>query len=313
MRRRILLGTLAAGLVLAGAASVAATSFGAVLVYEDGVGLTYRAAPGEINRLTMNPFAGPIEGVSAQSMTIQDDNAPLRQLNDYCLPGPPLQCPTTKMFAYMGGGDDQGDAAPYFRDAYIWGQSGNDDIGASGRDHAVAYGGSGNDTLSVGADVDAEAWGQSGNDVISAGTQTSVHLYGGDGDDAISTATATFGSSVIDGGPGRDRIDVSPPGCCLDVLGQDGSDTITVTVARSIDGGGGNDAISGRATSGIDGGTGNDTITAHGSVRGSWGNDRINVSGNPDESDSVSCGPGRDAVTADPSDTIAADCEAVTR
>ena len=38
----------------------------------------------------------------------------------------------------------------------------------------------------------------------------------------------------------------------------------------------------------------------------------IDVSGDPDQGDAVSCGPGTDAVTADPSDSIAADCEAVT-
>ena len=46
-------------------------------------------------------------------------------------------------------------------------------------------------------------------------------------------------------------------------------------------------------------------------MRGAGGNDRIDVSGNPDQSDTVSCGPGRDAVTADPADSVNADCEAV--
>ena len=293
--RRSSLVALAACVALAGAAAVPAASFGAVTFSKDGVALTYRAAPGEVNHLTMNPFAGPIEGVSSSSMTIQDDSAPLAQPGEFCLSETPLRCPSMATYAYMGDGNDYGSANPYFRDAYIWGQGGNDDVSASGRDHAVAFGGPGNDRVSAGADVDAEAWGQAGDDVIQGGTQSTVHLYGGNGDDVITTTTATYGASVVDGGAGRDRIDVPVPGCCLDVLGRAGADTIKAATARSIDGGGGND-----------------TITAHGNVRGGGGKDRVDVSGNPDQSDAVSCGPGTDTVTADPSDSIAADCEAVT-
>ena len=60
--RRISLVALAASVALAGAAAVPAASSGAVVFFEDGVSLTYRAAPGEINHLTMNR-RGPIEGV----------------------------------------------------------------------------------------------------------------------------------------------------------------------------------------------------------------------------------------------------------
>ena len=287
---------LVACVALVGAAAAPAASSGAVIFHEDGVGLTYRAAPGEVNHLATNPFAGPIEGVSNSSMTIQDDTAPLVQIGDFCLPETPLRCPTEPMFAFMGDGDDHGESTPFFRDAYIWGQGGDDDVTASGRDRAVAFGGPGDDRVSAGADVDAEAWGQAGDDVIRAGTQSALHLYGGSGDDAITTLTPTFGSSVVDGGAGRDRIDVSVSGgCCLDIFGRGGADTINAVAARSIDGG-----------------PGKDTITGHGSVSGAGGVDRIDVSGNPDQSDAVACGAGKDAVTADPSDTIAADCEAVT-
>jgi hypothetical protein len=173
-------------------------------------------------------------------------------------------------------------------------------------------GGAGDDRVSAGADGDAEAWGQAGDDVIRAGTQFTLHLYGGDGDDDIATETGTYGPSIIDGGPGRDRIDAPLAyGCCLDIVGQAGADTITAVAARSIDGGEGNDTISARAYQGIDGGTGNDTITGHGSIDGSWGNDTIDVAGNPGEVDVVRCGGGNDRVTADRSDTVTADCESV--
>ena len=125
--RRFALISLAACVVVA---TVPAASFAATLRYQEGVGLRYRAAPGEVNHLAMNPFAGPIEGVSTNSMTIQDDSAPLVQLGTFCLPETPLRCPSVAMYAYMGDGSDYGVASPYFRDAYIWGQGGNDDVTA---------------------------------------------------------------------------------------------------------------------------------------------------------------------------------------
>ena len=117
----------------------------------------------------------------------------------------------------------------------------------------------------------------------------------GTADDAITTATATFGPSVVDGGAGRDRIELPESGCCLAILGRDGADTIKAARARSIEGG-----------------AGNDRITAHGDVHAGKGDDRVDVSGDPDGSDAVACGSGTDAVTADPSDSIADDCETVT-
>jgi hypothetical protein len=138
--RRISRAARATCLALTVAAIIPAASEAASLVFEDGVGLTYRASSGETNHLVMNPFAGEIDGVSIYSMTLQDDGARLKQLNQFCLPETPLRCPTVATYAYMGNGDDFGMAAPYFRDAFIWGQGGDDDIAASGRDHAEAYG-----------------------------------------------------------------------------------------------------------------------------------------------------------------------------
>jgi hypothetical protein len=281
-------------LALAVLAAAPATGSAAVIFHDDGGGLTYRAAPGEANHLTTDPFGGPIEGVSQFSMLVADSGAPLRALDAFCVPGPPLQCPTVDFTALMGDRADHGEATPFFRNALILGQAGDDDLTASGRDHAEALGGIGDDTISAGADGDAVARGQSGDDVISAGTQSSLHLFGGDGDDAITTLTETFAPSVVDGGDGRDSIDVTEPSALLDVAGGGGADTISVARARSTDGEGGNDRI-----------------TAHGSVRGGAGNDRIDVSGPGDAGDAVSCGAGIDAVTADAADSVAADCERV--
>jgi hypothetical protein len=242
----------------------------------------------------MNPFAGEIAGVGSYSMTIQDDNAPLKQRGTDCLRQTPLRCPSTDMYAYMSDGDDYATVMPYFRDAYVWGQDGDDHVAANGSLRATAWGGRGDDTVSAVADGQAEAWGEGGDDVLS-GIGQDVRLHGGGGEDAINPGSYTY----AEGGPGNDHFIGSGQG--LDVYGQTGADTIDVDEARFIDGG-----------------SNNDTITSHaGNIAGNWGNDRIDVTGstrwNPPSPSTVTCGPGIDTVTADPIDIIADDCENVTR
>src|SRR5262245_55937886 len=120
----------AAGVTLALIAAPPSSS-GAVVKYEDGVGLVYRATRGEANQLRMNPFAA---GFATQIMSIEDLGAPLKQRGSYCQASTPLLCPTTPVYVYMSDGDDRGSAYPFFRDAYIWGQDGDDRIAADGRD-----------------------------------------------------------------------------------------------------------------------------------------------------------------------------------
>ena len=253
-----------------------ATSSAAVLFQDGSGGLTYRAGLGEANHLTMDPFAGPIENVSTTSMFIADSGATLTPLDDFCLAGPPLQCPTVAFTAFMGDRDDHGEAIPFFRDAEIWGQAGDDDLQASGRDHARAFGGPGDDTLSVGADGDAEGYGQAGDDTISAGTQSSLHLFGGEGRDDLSTVTSVFAPSVVDGGPGRDTIAADGSASLLEVFG----------------------------------GPGDDRITGHGAMHGGPGDDRIDTSGGG--ADTVGCGPGWAKVIADAGARGGPGCERVT-
>jgi len=105
-------------------------------------------------------------------------------------------------------------------------------------------------------------------------------LAGGGGDDFLKTSD---GSDRLDGGPGADTID-----------GGFGDDTLV--------GGPGRDSIAGDHPGGECGiywcklPAGNDTIDAR-----------------DGEPDSVSCGFGTDSVKADPSDTVAGDCETVER
>jgi hypothetical protein len=275
-----------------------ASSLGAVVKHEDGVGLVYRASRGEANDLRMNPFAGGYENYAT---SIGDLGAPLKQRGSFCgVVSSLLLCPADAVYAYLRDGDDRGSAFTYYRDAFIWGQGGNDVVRANGRSRVAAYGGPGDDSVFAGADGIAEAWGQAGNDIVGAGSQNYARLYGGAGDDVLQTGPSG-NASIADGGPGNDRID-GRNAPYLTVLGRAGADTITVDHVRAIDGGSNNDTITGHASRPID---------------GNRGNDRIDVSGNPggvyDYGDTVTCGPGADTVIADPNDSIATDCEKVTR
>jgi hypothetical protein len=286
MRR---ISAVAAAVVLA---LIATPAEAAVTVYHDGVGLIYRASRGEANHLVMHPFTGQIEGVADSSMTIQDDNAPFHQRGSFCLAETPLRCPTAAVYAYMSDGDDYGLVDPYSRDAYVWGQDGDDDVFASGSYHANAYGGNGDDRVSVGADALGEAWGQADDDVVTGYSQNEIRLYGGGGDDIV--RGGGYGV-IVDGGPGDDRL--SAGGFGITVLGQTGKDTIV---------------LDDRARR-IDGGSNDDTITGHGQdIDGNWGRDSIDVSGNLGQPDAVRCGPGADTVIADADDIVATDCETVT-
>jgi hypothetical protein len=110
------------------------------------------------------------------------------------------------------------------------------------------------------------------------------------GDDGVLNGRG--GDDELRGGDGRDRIDAGH-----------GNDR--------VDAGFGDDTITG--------GPGRDTISADlggGDCGPYWckypyGNDTIEV--RDGEVDSVSCGPGTDAVVADAADTIATDCEQVDR
>lgn len=92
-----------------------------------------------------------------------------------------------------------------------------------------------------------------------------------------------------------------------EVLGGEGADTLTTgPAADTVDGGGGNDRIaSGAGNDVVTGGPGVDEIDA------GPGDDDIRV--RDGEADVVTCGEGTDRVDADSFDTLAPDCEGVTR
>lgn len=134
------------------------------------------------------------------------------------------------------------------------------------------------------------------------GTAGDDSILGNGGNDRL---FAGAGDDYVDGGNGNDELH-----------GGDGDDILAGRNDNDrIFGDAGDDRITGdRGTDTIDGGSGNDTIygnLANDIISGGSGNDRINVVRGG--SDRVSCGPGRDIVFADPTDTIADDCESVRR
>ncbi len=148
-----------------------------------------------------------------------------------------------------------------------------DDQGQGGRGNDLILGGLGKDRVS----------GSSGKDRIRGGAGAD-RLGGGSGKDSISGGRR---ADRVSGGSGNDRIS-----------GDSGTDSLKGNSGRDrVSGGSGNDRING--------GSGKDTLS------GGSGNDRI--AARDGKRDKVSCGRGRDSVTADRVDRVARDCERVRR
>jgi hypothetical protein len=103
------------------------------------------------------------------------------------------------------------------------------------------------------------------------------------------SAACTYGAAGVsfDGGDGSDYLDASQLQTALDASGGAGDDTLSSgSGADTLDGGAGNDMLSG--------GAGDDTFAAR------------------DEApDALTCGDGADGGSADASDSLTSDCEAV--
>ena len=163
----------------------------------------------------------------------------------------------------------------------ILGTAGNDTrSGTAVRD--VMFGAGGLDTLDGRAGDDC-LYGEAGNDRLS-GSGGADRLFGG------------AGADVLGGGSGSDRL-----------TGEAGADRLSGGTGNDrLTGGAGNDRLSG--SSGDDtltGGSGTDSFS------GGTGADRITARDGRREP--ISCGSGRDRVSADRNDRVARDCERVTR
>ena len=180
----------------------------------------------------------------------------------------------------------------------VTGGSGDDTILGDGGSN-ILDGGPGNDTID-GRGGDDQLFGGPGNDTLDGGPGNDT-LDGGPGDDTLHGGD---GSDTLNGGPGNDMLD---GGLGADIMaGGGGDDTadyssrtknVTVTLDGSPNQGeqGEGDLIRSDVHS-VRTGSGNDTIDTRDGVKGE-----------------VSCGAGFDVVRADPTDTVAKDCEDVSR
>jgi Ca2+-binding RTX toxin-like protein len=173
----------------------------------------------------------------------------------------------------------------------LYGDDGNDSLvaGEGGPYGAADYlsGGAGRDTLNGGGGLD----GGDGDDLMYTSYATSS-ADGGLGNDTIEGAGGSgYVNFYVDGGGGKDSIDVHATNNRLYLSGGAGNDTLRggAGLEVSIDGGGGADLITGYKTYPggpltITGGGGNDTIEGSGagdiSLHGSSGQDRLQAVGN---------------------------------
>ena len=161
-----------------------------------------------------------------------------------------------------------------------------------------------------------------GNDRIENQANGVIRFDGGAGDDTLLTGPTA--GAILRGGAGADLLDAD--GDCCATAGYDDHDAagVRVTLDRTA-----NDGAAGEGddvrTSGVVGSPGPDAITGDAgpnaltgfggadAIAGAGGDDRIDatVQQGADERDSVTCGAGRDDVTADADDAVAVDCERV--
>ena len=151
---------------------------------------------------------------------------------------------------YGGAGDDS-----------VTGDEANDTLyGGSGADSL--YGGEGDDSLDTGSGNDL-AYGGDGNDTITGSASGTHTLYGDAGDDVIAPGA---GGGLVYGGTGNDLLTGSGLGSQLQLMGDEGNDTIFGGLgADALDGGADADVIHGAAGDTVMGGesvtTGTDSDT----------------------------------------------------
>lgn len=239
-RRAVLLATaLVAALGLLTLPVPAAAAVSATVSTGPDELLTYRAAPGQSNRLLLTSTVGEdrirYEFDDVVPISTEDDNCEIPDASDptraYCylveggdfVPQPLL---------LLGDRDDRVEVAPFFGDARIYGEAGDDTListddggaygdefhGGDGDDTILltggydrVYGGNGDDHLAGGALGDL-IYGNHGNDVIRGGPGND-NLSGGPGND---TVLGERGNDRVSGGQGRDLV-----------IGGPGQDTVT--------------------------------------------------------------------------------------
>jgi hypothetical protein len=336
---RITLCTLV--LVAAGASTAMA---GTLSVSADRSTITYQAAPGEANFVTVNwgnVSAGP------DYIPKIDDHAPITAIPpcvDDALDGHcDVAGPNPRIVVLLGDGNDH---AASINDHALghsiefYGEDGDDDL-ESGASSDLLDGGNGNDTLSP-DDDDAGP-----RDVVVGGPGIDT-LWTGDGTGVMGPIGVSFDGVANDGYPGEgdnyapdlENLQATAVSPSINFVGTDGPNVVQLRseAADTVQGLGGDDTIDGANGNDIlDGGAGNDTIFGGGNddtITGGPGVDSMNgegsgsglyisVAGNDriDARDGVAeqlnCGPGADIAIVDAIDVVPQDpgslCEQVDR
>jgi len=271
----------------AGAATARALASPNRFGFPPTVDLTYDAAPGEANRLTIAPAPSTIGEIELRDpAAVVSPGAGCERLDDHgvvCSPrrliGPTGPAPAgfDRVAAQLGDGADE--------------------ARLEGSVAAELRGEAGADTLR----------GSSGADVIDGGTGRDV-LDGGDGRDVF-VEDDESARDEIDGGLGGDRVDYTRRRRAVSVdlgrsRGADGDRLLHVE-----------EAFGGRAADRLLGGRGLNTLSGGGGrdvLSGGGGRDVLDVreAGGAPQADRARCGPGSDVVTGvAASDRLARDCE----
>ena len=289
---RILLVALAAALAAPPAA-------GAATVTLAGGTVTFTAASGEDNRLTIG-----YDDSGSAYMTFADTGVESMTAGAGCSiqDAQTVRCPvsgvTGAVVVDLGDGNDYLGSGVFGRVTAIHGGLGNDTI-HGGVDDDLIDGGAGTDTID----------GRAGGDVIDGGEGPDL-IVGNAGRDTVTYASRAGGVGVSldamanDGAPGEgDNVAVSVE----NLIGGSGDDSLTGGDAgNSIFGGAGADTLAGQGEGDmLEGGTGVDSYS------GGAGVDRI--ASRDGVAEAVACGSEADTATIDQADAADADCEAVTR
>jgi Ca2+-binding RTX toxin-like protein len=336
--RRLLLPLAAAAALAVPAAAQAGT------LSVSGTTITYQAAPGEANFVTVN--WGNV-GAGPDFIPVLDDHAPITAIPPCVSDDVGARCesagPNPTWIVHLGDGNDIAGSSNDHATGHhveLYGEEGDDDLESDGSSDRLD-GGPGNDELT--ADEDDAGPG----DVV----------VGGPGEDTLQTGNPTGTSGPIavsfdgvanDGYPGEndnyatDLENLSAPSTAPSIafVGNDARNVVQLRsqAADTVQGLGGDDLIDGaNGNDVLDGGAGNDTIfgggnddtitggpgvdslSGEGSASGLFisiaGNDRIDArDGNPEN---LNCGPGADTAIVDADDVVPLDpgslCEVVDR
>jgi Ca2+-binding RTX toxin-like protein len=292
-----------------------------------GSTLTYDAAPGEANHLTVD-FAAP------STYTLTDTGAPISPASGCeAVTANQARCTvrvTTRLLAVsLGDGNDfvqlPAQVHNQLTDLLVHGGPGDDELNGGGFSENLAgeegndtiRGGGGNDVISGGTDYAAYSEGIFGTrDPVSAVASGNDTLEGGPGGDTIWDGDfGPGGPDVIDGGSGRDFVTflfrTVPVAVDLTRAGGQGAngENDRITSVESVAGGEGNDRLTGDNHANLlDGGGYTEIINGddqpeervHGSGRdtlaGAGGNDGLSGG---DNNDALAGGAGKDTLSGE--------------